>query len=124
MGECGVSNFIAASRPGQIFCFLEKFDESCPVGEAVHILSARLGRTERNRCTNSDAHLGCADDVSAQLREKCYGQQRCEFFVSTLGEMIQTCPRSYIPYLHVDHECRIGTGTGKVEGVDVEVMEV
>ena len=90
-------------------CFLQTFKKTCPVGQAVHILSAKLGRMEQSDCLSTNDHLGCYDDVSAEMREKCYGQETCEIFVSSLGNLVQSCPNTHMPYLHIDHECRIGT---------------
>ena len=94
--------------PGEDYCFLEKFERSCPRGMVVHVLSAKLGRMEKNKCINSAEFLGCFDDISAHIRERCYRKEKCEIFVSTLGEMIQSCPRSLMPYLRIDYECRTG----------------
>ena len=89
-------------------CFLQTFKKTCPVGQAVHVLSAKLGRMEESDCLSTSDHLGCYDDVSEEMREKCYGRETCEIFVSSLGNLVQSCPSTHMPYLRIDHECRIG----------------
>ena len=74
----------------------------------VHVLSAKLGRMEENACINTKENLGCYDDLSQEMRERCYGKQTCSVFVGTLGEFMQSCPKNIMPYLHIDTECRIG----------------
>ena len=95
-------------KTGEDVCFMSTFEKTCPPGMTVHVLSAKLGRMEENPCLGSKVNLGCYDDVSQQMREKCYGRETCSEYVGSLGPFIQSCPKNIMTYLHIDTECRIG----------------
>ncbi len=99
-----------ASLPGQDFCFLENFEANCPEGLAVRITLAELGRMRVGRCVRiNHGHVGCKDDVTAHVQERCGNRNTCVFHVSELGALVQSCPANRLAYLYVEHECQIGT---------------
>ncbi len=102
------------SLPGSEYCFLSTFLVTCAADERVQIVTAQLGRMRASSCLTGNPSLGCVDDVTAQVREKCAGAgnpaHACSFYVGSLGAHIRNCSRDALPYLHVHHECVAGQG--------------
>ena len=80
-------------KRGEDVCFLQTFKKTCPVGQAVHVLSAKTRDVWRRATACPPATISaCYDDVSEEMREKCYGRETCEIFVSSLGNLVSKLP--------------------------------
>ncbi|ESO09391.1 hypothetical protein HELRODRAFT_168373 [Helobdella robusta] len=83
------------------------FSLSKPLKSVVLMTLAKYGRMELGKCVQRNlGFLGCFDDVTKVLDERCSGREKCIFKLpDPIMFTFQTCPHDVTPYLHVEYSC-------------------
>ncbi|CAD5120043.1 DgyrCDS8624 [Dimorphilus gyrociliatus] len=92
-------------------CALETWKVFCPIGERIEVLTAHYGRMRIGKCISLDLGvLGCFNEVTELLSEKCDGKRHCEVPVDDVRDKVKNprCPKDVTMYLEVHHKCMEG----------------
>ena len=113
------------SAKSEELCIQETFKASCSQGDVVFVSEARYGRMSIGKCLsekelesfgpfNKDPrYVGCFDEVSQMLNDKCSFKSNCDIKVSDLqtdARLLEStaCFPGLIKYLEVQYSCLSG----------------
>ncbi|KAK2160982.1 hypothetical protein LSH36_123g03037 [Paralvinella palmiformis] len=101
-----ISSCIRLFEGAKEYCQLEGFDATCPPDHVILITKAKYGRMKLGRCLTRDYYVGCSDDVTSILHERCSGKSNC--YVSIPDPALyekQHCPKDLVSYLDAEYSC-------------------
>ena len=96
---------------GDEFCIAETFEAACGHNEVIVIDAAIYGRMRIGRCVDNDyGYLGCNNDVTGILDDRCSGKQTCSFLIDkTLWrESDSSCAKPITGYAEIEYSCQAG----------------
>eukprot|EP01006_Ploeotia_vitrea_P029718 TRINITY_DN62204_c0_g1_i1.p1 TRINITY_DN62204_c0_g1~~TRINITY_DN62204_c0_g1_i1.p1 ORF type:complete len:528 (+),score=48.44 TRINITY_DN62204_c0_g1_i1:153-1586(+) len=90
----------------------------CPIGSYAHVISARWGRTDPNKCANETqifvTNCGAANNIKQKAMQLCEGKPRCEFSLDVAplplspeephDVLVDPCP-GVSKYVEIEYEC-------------------